>query len=278
MLGQRAAACLGLLLLLVPAATGVASSNTCMSGSARVGLCGSTDGHSLTVSGTQQQPGTDRTDGSAPRSAGPHAPKAPSEPSDEAKEFAECMSDTGTTRCARLPNTPAPPAATPPTPARRAITITDLERFAPASVRAATEPGNVGIAGMPTNFLAAATVQTQSGELFGSPLRVRFTPAGYDYTYGDGQSATKTAAGRTWKALGQAQFTPTRTSHIYRESGTYLADVDIRYTAEIDLGGGWLAVTGQLTTDGAPQRIRILDATTALVAHTCDEDPSGTGC
>lgn len=265
------------ILAALPTAPLAAASN-CNDQWAAAGLCGSTDGNSLTVSGTQQQPGTDRTDGSAPRNAGPHAPKAPSEPSDEAKEFAECMSDTGTTRCARLPNTPAPPAATPPTPARRAITITDLVRFAPASVRAATEPGNVGIAGMPTNFLAAATVQTQSGELFGAPLRVRFTPAGYDYTYGDGQSASKTSAGRTWKALGQAQFTPTRTSHIYRESGTYLADVDIRYTAEIDLGAGWLAVTGQLTTDGAPQRIRILDATTALVAHTCDEDPSGTGC
>lgn len=240
-----------------------------------------TDGTSLTVTATQQQPGTDSNSDPGPRSGGgpgPGSQTEPQGPSDEAIELAACMDDSGTTRCARRANQPAPPASTPTAPAKPVITITDLARFAPHSALAATEPGNVGIAGMPANFVAAASVQVQSGTLFGAPLRVRFTPAGYDYTYGDGSSASLAEAGQTWAALGQAQFTPTATSHIYRTSGTFLADVDVRYTAEIDLGGGWEPIAGQLTTDGQPQEIRIYDARTALVAHTCEEDPAGIGC
>lgn len=240
-----------------------------------------TEGSNLTISGTQQQHGTEastdtrRNDGSP---GGPSGPGTPSGPSQEAIDLAACMDDSGTTRCAPRPNRPAAPATTPPAMGTPTITISDLARFAPASVLATAEPGNVGIAGMPTNFTAAATPQIQGGELFGVPLRVRFVPAGYDYTYGDGSSATLTTPGQTWEALAQAQFTPTPTSHVYREPGAYPARVDIRYTAQVDLGGGWIDVPGQLTTGGATQEIRILEARTALVAHTCDENPAGVGC
>ncbi len=131
---------------------------------------------------------------------------------------------------------------------------------------------------MPTNFTAAASTQIQDRELFGAPLRVRFTPASYVYTYGDGTSAIVTTPGRTWEALGQAQFTPTPTSHVYREPGVYSSEVDIRYTAQVDVGAGWIDVPGQLTTPGPTQEIRILEARTALVAHTCLEKPTAPGC
>lgn len=159
-----------------------------------------------------------------------------------------------------------------------AITISDLAQFAPEAIVAGAEPGNVGIAGMPTNFVAVAGAQTRTGAILGLPLTVRFTPAGYDYHYGDGTTATVTTAGLSWAQLGQAQFTPTPTSHTYQNRGTYLADVDVRYTAEVDLGTGWFAVDGQLTTDGPTQEIRILEAHTALVAHTCLESPDAPGC
>lgn len=239
------------------------------------------DGSSVTVSGSQPQPSTDPGPNTRRTSGGPGGlsdPSAPSGPSDEAIDLAACMDDSGTTRCAPRLNRPAAPATTPPATGTPTIVISDLARFAPASVLATAEPGNVGIAGMPTNFTAAATPQVQGGELFGVPLRVRFVPAGYDYTYGDGSSATLTTPGQTWEALGQAQFTPTPTSHVYREPGVYPARVDIRYTAQVDLGGGWIDIPGQLTTNGATQEIRILEARTALVAHTCDENPAGVGC
>ena len=278
MLIRVASACIGLSLALGWAATDAAAMSTCTIAASRVGLCGSTDGTSLDISGSQEQPGTDSNSGSPRSGGGPDAQRGPSGPSQEAIDLAACMDDSGTTRCAPRLNRPAAPSTTPPATGTPTILISDLARFAPASVLAASEPGNLGIAGMPTNFIGAATPQIQNGELFGIPLRVRFTPAGYDYTYGDGSTSTTTSPGQTWAALGQAQFTPTATSHVYRDPGVYPARVDIRYTAQVDLGAGWIDVPGQLTTRGATQEIRILEARTALVAHTCDENPAGIGC
>lgn len=164
------------------------------------------------------------------------------------------------------------------TPGTPTITITDLASFTPEPTTLTVEPGNAGIADMPANFLAEAPVHTQTGALFGIPLTVRFTPIAYDYTYGDGTTATVTSPGRSWADLGQAQFTPTPTSHVYADRGTYNADVDIRYMAEIDFGLGWYPITGELTSDGPVQQIQIFEAHTALVAHTCTEKPTAPGC
>jgi hypothetical protein len=179
-------------------------------------------------------------------------------------------------RCfrAQQPSDPAAPEQ-PPLPA---ITMNDLAAFAPEPVTTVGEPGNVGVAGMPTNFVATASAHTRTGTLFGIPLTVRFTPSGFDFHYGDGSTASTDTGGQTWASLRQAQFTPTTTSHVYEERGTYLADVDVRYTAEIDLGLGWFPVTGELTTDGPTSEIRIFEAHTALVAHTCQQRPSAPGC
>ncbi|WP_243225989.1 hypothetical protein [Microbacterium sp. CIAB417] len=170
------------------------------------------------------------------------------------------------------------PAEEDSAPALPAITISDLARFAPDGTTVVAEPENVGVAGLPTNFVAAASAQTVEGELFGYPISVRFTPAGFDFDYGDGSTTTTTDGGRSWADLDQAQFTPTPTSHAYAERGEYLASVDVRYTAEIDLGIGWLPIDGQVTSEGADQRIRIFEAHTALVAFTCEQKPSSPGC
>ncbi|MGO2748090.1 hypothetical protein [Microbacterium sp.] len=159
-----------------------------------------------------------------------------------------------------------------------AITINDLARFAPEGSVVTGEPDNVGVAGLPTNFVTAASAQTVDAELFGFPISVRFTPSAYDFTYGDGDSATTSTGGSTWAALGQAQFTPTDTGHTYRERGTYFAQVDVRYTAEVDFGVGWYPISGEVTTTGAPQQVRIFEAHTALVAFTCAEAPNSPGC
>ncbi len=256
-------------------ATAVASG--CAASAEKLGLCGATDGSTLTISGVQQQPEIDasprRSDGGPKSSQGPSGPKEEFDPS-------ICGTISLTARCVRW--TPPPPRTQPPdppaAPTAPAITISDLARFAPAPIAATAEPGNVGIAGMPTNFLGTASVQVQNAELFGVPFTVRFTPAGYDYTYGDGATATRAVAGKTWAELGQAQFTPTPTSHVYTQRGTYSAEVDVRYAAEVDFGTGWIPVAGELTTDGTDQQIRIFEARTALVARTCIEHPGAPGC
>ncbi len=131
---------------------------------------------------------------------------------------------------------------------------------------------------MPTNFVTTASAATQTGTLFGRPISVRFTPTATTSTTATAPRPRPPPAGHSWAALGQAQFTPTPTSHAYPDRGIYAADVDIRYAAEIDFGTGWFPITGELTTDGPPQQIRIFEAHTALVAHTCNERPDAPGC
>lgn len=158
------------------------------------------------------------------------------------------------------------------------ITITDLASFSPAKGTILGEPDNLGVAGLPTNFVTEAETHVRSGELFGFPIDVRFTPVSYTFHYGDGESDTTSSPGSSWESLGQAQFTPTDTSHTYTDRGTYDARVDIAYTAEIDLGVGWFPIDGRLDIPGPTQQIRIFEAHTALVAHTCAELPSAPGC
>ncbi|MFD5226848.1 hypothetical protein ACFWHT_14625 [Microbacterium sp. NPDC058342] len=163
-------------------------------------------------------------------------------------------------------------------PATPTFTITDLASFSPAPSSLTGEPGNLGVAGLPTNFTADARTHTRDGELFGYPLTARFTPSSFTFHYGDGEHRTNSTAGKSWETLNLPQFSPTDTSHVYTERGTYNASVDTIYTAEIDLGTGYFPITGTLTIPGPPQDIRIYEARTALVAHTCNETPTAAGC
>lgn len=173
-------------------------------------------------------------------------------------------------------NTPTPPP--PATPGIPPITITDLASFAPQPATLTGEPDNLGVAGLPTNFTSTATTHTRTGELFGFPVTARFTPTTFTFHYGDGATKTTTTPGTSWQALALPQFTPTDTSHTYTHRGIYTATSDTTYTAQIDLGTGYFPIPGTLTIPGTPQTIHIYEAHTALVAHTCNEDPTATGC
>lgn len=159
-----------------------------------------------------------------------------------------------------------------------AFTITDLAQFAPTPASLIAEPSNLGVAGLPANFVVPAQTHTTSGTLFGFAIEVRFTPVEFHFTYGDGETRVASTGGETWEALGLKQFDPTDTTHVYADRGEYPAQVTIHYTAEVDFGGGWFSVAGTLTTDSPPQTVTIYEAHTALVEHTCDENPSGIGC
>ncbi|GAA3943378.1 hypothetical protein [Microbacterium soli] len=188
-----------------------------------------------------------------------------------------CAEWTSLDECIRL----TPPDADPDDPEKPAtptFTITDLASFAPAPVALTGEPENLGVAGLATNFIADAADHTRSGTLFGYAITARFTPTSFVFHYGDSSTRRTGSAGASWQDLGLAQFTPTDTSHTYAERGTYSAHVDTAYTAEIDLGTGFFPIAGTLTIPGMSQEIRIYEARTALVAHTCTETPSAPGC
>lgn len=159
------------------------------------------------------------------------------------------------------------------------VTLADLASFRPATPRLAGEPGGFAIAGMPANLVAAASVEEIPGTVLGWDVVVRFTPVAFEFSHGDGTSAVHPTGGATWQQLGQAQFTPTGTSHVYRERGIHSVNVSVRYAAAVDFGSGtWRPVPGYITATSGGYRVQVVEARTALVDRTCIEDPLGPGC
>ena len=93
-----------------------------------------------------------------------------------------------------------------------------------------------------------------------------------------GRAPARTTGGATWPQLGQAQFTPTATSHVYRSRGSYPVAVTVRYTASVDFGTGFRPVDGFVSATTAGYDVRVVEVRTALVDRTCAEDPRGAGC
>jgi hypothetical protein len=159
------------------------------------------------------------------------------------------------------------------------ITLADLASFRPATPALSGQPAGFAVAGMPANLVAAASVQDIPGTLLDWDVTVRFTPVAFEFTHGDGTTAVHDTGGATWDQLGQAQFTPTPTSHVYRHRGTYAVAVTVRYAASVNFGTGtWQPVPGHVTATTGGYTVQVLEARTALVDQTCEEDPNGPGC
>jgi len=157
-------------------------------------------------------------------------------------------------------------------------TLEEVVSFAPSLAPLTAEPAGIGIAGLPVNLVARASTHTQRGELFDLPVTVRFRPVSFRFDYGDGTSRALDTGGRTWSSLDAPQFTPTATSHIYTERGTYTVRASVSFRADVDFGNGWEHVPGTLALPTGDAQIEILAAHTALVERTCGEDPRGIGC
>ena len=159
-----------------------------------------------------------------------------------------------------------------------AVTLADLVSFRPATPQLAGEPAGFGVVRMPTNFVAAASPQDIPGVLLGYPVTVRFTPVGYVFSYGDGQTLRTPTGGVAWAASGSPQFTPTDTGHVYDARGTYVSSATVEYSAAVDFGSGWRPVAGVVTARTGDYPVQVVEVRTALVEHTCAEDPHGPGC
>jgi len=228
-----------------------------------LGGCASTDGTSVIVEGTQTQPGIDGggsewiptggTDG------GGAAPAEPKNPFGMDLLYEQIPQDE-------------------PTEEIPAVTVADLAAFSPQKPSFTAEPAGLGVAGLPTNVIAGASEHTVAGTLFDRPVTVRFTPVGYRFDYGDGTISTTSTGGAAWADLGQAQFTPTPTSHTFASPGDYTVNVSVAYTAVVDFGVTTRVVNGTVTANAAPQTLSVLEARTALVDKTCAQNPRGPGC
>jgi hypothetical protein len=181
----------------------------------------------------------------------------------------------------REPSGHTPPPAPPPPPGElpAVVTVTDLASFVPAPATVITEPDGIGAKNLPLNTIATTHTHTLTGELFTHPVTVTFTPTGFQQDWGDGTTTRTPHGGTPWTTAHQPEFTPTPTSHAYTTKGTYPLRITALYTATVDFGpAGTRPVTGTITAPATTRDIRIVEIHTALVQHTCTEDPHGIGC
>lgn len=189
--------------------------------------------------------------------------------------------DSEGSACVEFPTAPAPDTpAEPEGPViPDVVTVSDIASFVPAAPSVATEPDGIAAKNMPLNTIAASQPHTVTGSLFDVPVSVTFTPAGFRQDWGDGTVTESGTGGAAWATLGQAEYTPTPTSHAYAAKGTYLLTVTALYTAVVDFGPfGTRAVDGVVSAPGATREIRVVEVHTALVQSDCTENPDAAGC
>lgn len=241
-----------------PVSTYVASSNNCNS-AGWAGNCEvSNSGSQIDIGASTTQPGSSAPAPSRPGSGAP-APEAAPEPEPEDCGILGCR---GNYTVVTIPD----------------VTIEDLASFRPAQPSFRGEPAGFGVAGLPTNLVAAASEQQMAGELLGWDVTVRFVPSAYVFDHGDSSTRRSVTGGSTWTALGVPQFTPTSTSHVYRARGDYAASVTVLYSASVDFGTGWRPVPGTVSATTGGLGVQVVEANTALVARTCLDNPRGPGC
>ncbi len=160
----------------------------------------------------------------------------------------------------------------------RTVTTTDIARFVPRAPGAFSEPAVWTVAKVPTNFVLRVEPHIVTGKLLGLNAEVKFTPIGSRWTHSDGAVVDAPTIGATWAALGQAEFTPTATSHVYATMGSYTIGTAVIYRAEYRVGtSDWKPVSGTLTVAGPPLHLIAYGSRTALVERTCLQG-NGPGC
>ncbi|PPF57501.1 hypothetical protein C5C13_09640 [Clavibacter michiganensis] len=178
---------------------------------------------------------------------------------------------------AKAPTKPADPA--PPAPAAPGVSLADVAQFVPRDASIRSQPNGWAIVGAPVNLFTDAMPQVVDGQVLGRPAQVRFVPVSFVWDHGDGTSTTVVGPGASWKALGQQDFTPTDTSHVYESIGARQVSLTIAYSPAYRFdGGGWQQIPGTLPVQVGPVAIRVLEGSTVLVEGACGERDAGPGC
>lgn len=154
--------------------------------------------------------------------------------------------------------------------------VSDLESFRPRTPVQFGEPAGWSVRRIPTNFWSVTTAHTVSGELFGNPADVRFTPVLFRRYFGDGERRTGAMGGAPWRELGQAPWTATPTSHVYASEGRYRVRLLVWYSASYRFGAqDWVPLTGEVAVWANEIEMTVLSADLVLVDRACTETAPG---
>ena len=128
-------------------------------------------------------------------------------------------------------------------------------------------------------MIAGTSTHVVSGPLLGAAAEVRFTPARFDFTYGDGSSRTASSPGSSWASLGLPEFARTDTSHAYAQAGTFHATVRVGFSLEYRWGNGaWTPIDGLAYGTAPAQVVLALNAVNVLVTEACKPGITAPGC
>ena len=183
-----------------------------------------------------------------------------------------------------VPGTPAvtTPAGAPVTEAAYVapvITVTDIASFSPQQPTLTPEPLGWAIVGLESNMLVGTSRHVAAGPLLGAAAEVRFTPARFDFTYGDGATRSASSAGTSWASRGLPEFSRTETSHAYSQSGTYRASVRVAFSLEYRWGNGaWTSIDGLVYGTASAPVVLVLNAVNVLVTQACTPGIEAPGC
>lgn len=159
------------------------------------------------------------------------------------------------------------------------ITIADVASFSPNQPTLSMEPGGWAIVGLETSMIAGTITHVVAGPLLGAAAEVRFTPASFEFTYGDGASRSASTSGASWSSLGLPEFSPTATSHAYGQSGTYNANVRVGFSLEYRWGSNdWTPIDGQVFASAPATVVLVVNAANVLVKEACHQGTSALGC
>jgi hypothetical protein len=176
----------------------------------------------------------------------------------------------------------APPATAPIVEAayaRPMITIADVTSFSPQQPTLTTEPLGWAIVGLESNMITSTTTHVIAGVLLGAPAQVRFTPVSFDFDYGDGGIRHSSSSGAPWVAQGLAEFSPTPTSHIFQQTGSYRVTVRVGFAIEYRWDvEAWTPLDGRVQATAPAQVVLVVNAANVLVQEACRQGRDALGC
>jgi len=139
------------------------------------------------------------------------------------------------------------------------VTAEDFRRLPlPAGV-VHVQPGNGRtLVNVPTNVYVEAATRVLPTVVLGQAVRVRATPVGYRWRFGDGAVLDTTDPGAPYPDL--------RTTHVYTSPGARPIELTTTYRGEYSVAGGaWLPIEGTAQVTTPPVTITVVAARAELV-------------
>lgn len=142
------------------------------------------------------------------------------------------------------------------------VTADDFRRLPLPAGRVHVQPGSGRtLLNVPTNVYVEAEVAVIPTTVLGTPVRVRATPAEFEWEFGDGHRLSTGDPGAPYPDL--------RTTHTYTAPGSVRLTLTTTYRGEYSVAGGpWLPIDGTASVASPAEPLVVVAARAQLVDET----------